>query len=454
MRAARLIAAMLLTVATPVMAQETLAITHVSVIDGRGGAPVADQTVIVQGSRIASLGSAARVAVPAGARIIDGRGKFVIPGLWDMHVHVSLTGSAALPLFLANGVTGVRDMGGNFPKVAAVRDSVRRGVAVGPRMVISGPILESANWLRAVRRMQVDGGNTTDDPIDQVRIGVANPADAAVALDSIVKLGADFVKVRTVASRATYFAIAAEARRRGITLAGHSPSGGVRPIEAADSGQRSIEHGFFPPLDSLTGAARDSLYRSLVAHATRVTPTIITGEWFRHTPMAEVQALMADTLGIRQPAMRYVSAVQRKNWQWQYDIQRQETPMDWEAFRRSSERSLREMHAAGVVFLVGTDVGAPFVFPGESVHDELRMLVTRLGLSPLQAIAAATRNPAEYFNADSLGTIETGKLADLVVLDANPVQDIANTRRISAVIVNGRILDRQALLAEAARRAR
>jgi imidazolonepropionase-like amidohydrolase len=174
------------------------AFTNVTIIDGRSPAPRADRTVIIRGTRIVAEGPSASIRVPAGARIIDGRGKFLSPGLWDMHVHTAMPGGRdVLKLYIANGVTGVRDMAGDWPTITAWRREIASGALIGPRIIASGPYLE--------------GG---DQPIPHLL--VKTPADAGPAVDSLIKLGVDFIKVHGQLTRESYFAIARAARTRRI----------------------------------------------------------------------------------------------------------------------------------------------------------------------------------------------------------------------------------------------
>ena len=199
------------------------AFTNVSVIDGRDSVPRRDQTVIVHGDRIAASGAASAIRVPENARKIDGRGKFLIPGLWDMHVHtVTVSGRELLGLYVANGVTGVRDMASDWATIRQWRDEIAQGTLIGPRLVSSGPYLE--------------GG---DVPI--AHILTRTPEEGRAGVDSLVAPGVDFVKVHGQLTPATYFTIARRARERGIAFAGHVART-VGSAAASDSGQRSIEH--------------------------------------------------------------------------------------------------------------------------------------------------------------------------------------------------------------------
>ncbi len=218
-----------------------LALTHVTVIDGTGAPARADVTVLITGGRITEVGEAAKVRVPRGARVVNARGKYLIPGLWDMHVHLAKIGENALPLFLANGVTSVRDMGGDYAVAPRLKREVNDGLRLGPRIKTAGPILEAA---RNVERMKTEKTIEFDTfPVERTRISVGSAEDAARAVELVAKLGADFVKIRTVESVETYRAIVEAAGRAGLPVVGHAS---VPPEEIARAGQRSIEHSFFP----------------------------------------------------------------------------------------------------------------------------------------------------------------------------------------------------------------
>jgi hypothetical protein len=203
----------------------------------------------------------------------------------------------------------------------------------------------------------------------------------------------------------------------------------------------SIEHGFFPLL-TLSDAGRDSLFRGFAANGTAVVPTLVT--WPGR--LLPVDTLVAQLDPTRTPTYRYVPAELLQNRRRELDAQKNEAPYDYPAAHRAELRNLREMRAAGVTILAGTDAPSLPPVPGFSLHDELALLVSAVGMTPLEALQAATVRPARFLGlADSLGTVEVGKVADLVLLDADPLADIRNTRRIHAVVTNGRLLDRAAL---------
>src|SRR5215510_1523977 len=218
------------------------AVTDVSVIDVISGVVLPGRTVVITGNRISEISKGRKLRLPKSTRRISGRGKFLIPGLWDMHVHLTYVGENSLPVFLANGVTSVRDMGGVFNQVKAWRDEVAAGTRLGPRIKAAGPIIESARWIAAVREMSKKATNKEPDWLPY-RVGVLSPEDARKAVDSIADSGADFIKIRNNPSREAFLAIADEAKRRGLPLAGHQPAR-VALADASDAGMSSIEHGF------------------------------------------------------------------------------------------------------------------------------------------------------------------------------------------------------------------
>lgn len=416
-----------------------IAITHVTVIDGAGSVPRADRTVIVRGTRIATVGPAARTPVPGGARVLDGRGKYLVPGFWDLHVHTDVPGArAVLPLYVANGVTGVRDMGGDWSRLTAMRAEVRSGRLRGPRMVLSGPYLD---------------GN--DQPIGHLR--VRSPAEARAAVDSLARLGVDLVKLHTGLTRETFFAAARAARERHLPFAGHVPRV-VGAADASDSGIASIEHLLTIPtpctpaesvaleprfvvqaaLGRCSSADPAPLYARLARNGTRVTPTF-TAQYEvalwpgRAVPGDSFAGYLPDTL------RRYVAGI----FPMPDSIPAGADSVGRAVFAKRLAL-VGAMYRAGVGILAGTDAPLRNSPPGFGLHQELGFLV-EAGLSPAEVLRLATLDAARFLGMqDSVGTVGVGRLADLVLLDANPLADIRNTRRIRAVIANGRLMDAQA----------
>jgi imidazolonepropionase-like amidohydrolase len=420
----------------PVSAQQPLAFTHVTVIDGARVTPRADQTVVVRGNRIVTVAPSDSVPVPAGGRVVDGRGKFLIPGLWDMHVHTTVIGGRELlGLYIANGVTGVRDMAGDWATLTAWREEIAQGRLVGPRILASGPYLE--------------GG---DVPIPHIL--TRTPDEGRAGVDSLVRLGVDFVKVHSQLTRETYFAIARRARERGISFVGHVPRA-VGSAAASDSGQRSIEHLLaipapctpaesialqprFPIQGALGRCSSEDLaplYERFVRNGTWVTPTFVAQYEVAHWPG---RAVPGDSLAHYLPdsLRRYVAEI--------FPMPDSIPPGADSVGRAMFAKRLAQvaaMHRAGVRILTGTDAPLRNSPPGFGLHEEF-LLQAQGGLTPFEIIRAATLEPARFFDMlDSLGTIAPGQLADLVLLEANPLDDIRNTRRIAAVVADGRLYE-------------
>ncbi len=455
----------------PLLAQEgripqsqPLAFTHVAVIDVTATDPRRalrlDQTVILSGDRITAVGRTGTVHIPGGAQVIDATSQFLIPGLWDMHVHMfndNWKAASAPNLFLANGVTGVRDMGSNLERILALREQIASGSLLGPRMVVPGVI----------------GG--MEDSAGTRRF--ISAAEARAAVRQLKHGGADFVKLYSYLQPEAFYAAVDEAKKQGMTAAGHVPFA-VKASDAAKAGLKSIEHleGVFIESADLEDALREEIsmriregkkgiavaqitvdqterYRDsynpkrlqqliaqFVKYKTWHCATLISPESFGHF----VDALGNDFADY--PYVQYVSKARQDSWKrglsnfFSADqIRNIKVIVAYKRFLTTA------MHRAGVEFLAGTDAPALGQLPGFSLHDELAIFV-QVGFSPIEALRTATINPARFFGREKeLGTVEQGKLADLVLLDANPLDDIANTRRITAVVVNGRYLPKDEL---------
>jgi len=460
-RFASLSVTIVLALAAPVSAQapppEPLVLLGVTVVDPVTGTRTANQRIIIQGNRIVAVGRETRA--PAGARVIDARGKFVIPGLWDMHVHFMNAGVTALPLLLAHGVTSVREMGGYIDSTRAWQARMAAGTLAGPRIKTPGPILESPRYLAGVRQRDSAAGGLLAPRILPYRIGVADSAAAERAIDSLVRLGVDFVKIRTAASRTAYLGILNAAGRAGLKVAGHQQSAATL-AEAVRAGQQDVEHAFYPALDTLTADLRGALYRELAAAGLWYTPTLVVSRAVLVSGDSGLRALFGPGAERRSPEQRYASPWLLGWWRMQLEERARDTSSANAAASRrayaSNLQDVRGLQDAGVAILAGTDAGSVLVYPGFSLHEELRLLVEEATLTPAEALRAATITPARYFGIEGeLGSISAGKIADLMLLDANPLTEIRNSTRIFAVVQGGKLLDRgalDALLASAVRK--
>jgi hypothetical protein len=403
----------------------SLAITPVTVIDTVAGFGRPDTTVIVTGDRIVEVGESDAVKVDESARVVDGHGKFLLPGFWDMHVHVFNNGDQDgtnsseyfFPLLVANGVVGVRDMGTDPDDIAQARvwnQDIDAGRLVAPRVTVTSRIVdgEPPTWSNSLVARTADEGRA--------------------AVRTLKASGAKLIKVYWNLSRESYYAIADEARQQGIPFGGHVPRV-VDPGEASDAGQRTIEHmdGIYPACAKredpganeravLTGVYDAERCEALAERLRR------NGTWLIPTSVVFWDASKADLVGRRRYAPPLAGAPRRR-----------EPPPPLVV---SAHRTMRAVD----LVLAGTDVSIrrSALLPGFSLHDELALFV-ELGFTPSEALRAATVNPAKYAGMlDEFGTIEKNRRADLVLVDADPLADIFNASRISAVVLNGRLLDR------------
>ena len=437
-------------------AQQQVVLTHITVVDVRTGRVNPDYTVVVRDQRITDMGATGKVATPTGSQVVDGTGKFLIPGLWDMHVHWS--DKDYLPLFIANGVTGVRLMWGQ-PAHQEWRRAIDDGQLLGPHLVIASPI--------------VDGPK----PIWDGSISVTNETQARQVVAKVKREGADFVKVYQGLLRDTYFAIADEARKQGIAVEGHVPQS-VSAEEASRAGQKTFEHlvGVLPACstrsDELLKAAQADLVEGIAskpkfwgARVKQLRQAMLEsyspdkaaalfalfksqGTWQCPTlTLLRMFGYGDDPAFLNDPRRKYVPKVLLAFWDPRA-VDGGRSPEDFAFSRKEFQRDLElvgAMQKAGVSILAGTDTSNPFCVPGFSLHDELGLLA-QAGLSPLEALQTATLNPARFLDREKdFGNVERGKIADLVLLDANPLDDIANTKKISAVIYGGRFLPRASL---------
>jgi hypothetical protein len=427
-------------------ASDTTTIVHVTVVEVATGKEVPDQIVAFQGDHIVSVAAFDPAATAPQGRVVDAHGAFLIPGLWDMHVHIQ--DLEDLPLYIANGVTGVRMMFG-VKKPDELRAKLAKEAAA-PEVIVGSII--------------VDG----DPPVWPGSMVIHNAKDARRVVDEIKVSGADFVKIYNGIPREAYFALVDESRKQNIPFAGHLPYE-IRASEASNSGQRSIEH--------LTGIAiacssREQELMKQLRPLRYIENTNLIAEAVRSFDGAKCQALFAEfrrnmtwqvpTLTLHRamgylndnhftsdPRLAYMSSEVRHRWDPSNDFRfRRWRRPEFELHRglfKADEQMTGMMFRAGVPLLAGTDAMNPYCMPGFSLHDELALLVES-GLTPLAALRAATLGPAEFLGrSDELGGIAPGRRADLVLLSADPLADIRNTKQIQAVWLRGKYFDRAAL---------
>ncbi len=394
-----------------------IAITHVTAIDCTGSPAKPNTTVIVSDGRISAVGASETVKVPSGIRVIDGTGKFLIPGLWDMHGHLTDAGEGSLAELIENGVTGVRDMGGDLKLVQSYRSDIEHGKRIGPHIVAAGPLL--------------------DGPTDaKWHVVARNEAEARELVRSIKAQGADFLKIHTMLSKNAFLAAVDEAKKQGLPVAVHLPRA-VSVVEASEAGANSLEHvemvvqsalvqqdkatkalsekeRFDAAFAALNGEQGAAMWATMVKNHTYFVPTLVAYERGFVLWSNKPQALWP-----------------RRSVHWrQIDL-------------------VGAAHKAGVKIMAGSDFSDWALVPGVDLHNELALLV-EAGFTPMEALQAATLSPAQFLGkTETYGTIQAGRVADLVLLDMNPLEDISHTRKIHAVVLGGKYLPVSTIRAQA-----
>lgn len=447
----------------------TWAITNVTVIDSKQN-QLDGQTVLVNGNKIEQVGPTAEIELPKAVSTIDGTGKFLIPGLWDAHVHLTYDqdiGPSMFKLFMVNGVTSIRDTGGQMDLMQPYREASEADPAETPRLMFSGPLLDGFP--------RVYDGSTPFRPNLSVGIKTANQAKNRV--NELAAAGVHLIKAYEMLQPEILKAVLEAAAKKGLPVTGHVPLS-TDVITASNAGLRSIEHmrnlemSCTSDWEKLMETRRNELkdgareaggdLRSRLHQLQRTYAIENQDSTTRANvlgTLAKNNTWLVPTLTIL--AFRENRVYARPAWRENFKYLPDSTGTRWRAsaerlanmpvdsagvkFAKWGYDMVRRLPEAGVGIMAGTDTPIAFLTPGYSLHEELRLLVNS-GLTPIQALEAATVRPAEYFNMqDDLGTVESGKIADLLLLDANPLEDIENTQRIRAVIKDGHLHDRTKL---------
>lgn len=427
--------------------EQTLAFENVTVVDGTGGQPLLNQTVLVRGDSILAVGRVESIPIPRNAVRIDGRGRTLIPGLIDLHVHLSKVRASALPLFLSHGVTAVRDLGGDWGELRRWRDEVAAGTRTGPRIWTAGSYLEAPANVERMLAARTRGEMV--EPVERTRIAVDSPERARAVVDSLAALGVDLIKLRTVVSLATYQAIIDVATRHGLAVAGHTE--GIPLPSVIEAGQTSIAHFLFPFFDDLSEDERREMWRDARDAGVSFVPTLTTWQNSTFATHVELVEMMADSMGTTWPDRPLMSRYTQLDWAEQLlEHTDGDSPdsaaFDWRGLYESTIRNLREMHQEGVKILAGSDVAVINIFPGIGLHDELELLVREVGMTPIEAIEAATAGAAALLGTETeVGTIAQGMRADLVLVSGDVATDITRTRAIELVVFGGVVYDASGL---------
>jgi imidazolonepropionase-like amidohydrolase len=429
------------TTAYPALGQDKIAIVNVTIIDGNDHPPRTNSTVIVQRTKIVAI-TGEREKPPRGAKIVDGTGRFLIPGLWNNDLHGGSYDDAKshLPELVSYGITTVRDMGAPLNDILRLRDSIATGALVGPRLFVAGPLMEGP--VPAQMPLIVD---------------LFSEKQARNKVKDLKQHNVDYVEVDTSLTPELYWAIADEAERQGLPLVGHIPAT-IAAGEVVNAKQRDVEHLGGRFLNVLIACSSDEAFFNQVIGKTYDDLLIAMKEkrpanepqfkadfderllkTFDESKAQRLYRLYAKN-GVAQTPTLYVL---KTLWQSNKDdlkLNEQDMQSGKRIFAKDHE-IVGEMKLAGITILAGTD--GPYEQGGDALHSELELLV-EAGLTPLQALQAASRDAAKEMGVSKdVGTIEAGKVADLVLLDADPLANIANTRKIDAVVLRGQLFSRE-----------
>lgn len=424
-----------------------LMIKNINVIDVKTGKIKHSVDVVIRKDKIYRIVKSKKSNKDEALQIIDGTGKFLIPGLWDMHTHAGALYKHFFPLFIANGVTGIREMWGNPAEIKKIRDEINRGIIDGPMIITSGTI--------------IDGNPPTAGSMNIAE----TPEQGREIVRKQKKDGAEFIKVYFNLKKDVYLAIADEAKKLNLPLVGHLPNR-VPLDEAIKAGHKSFEHfynilefysdqkglnqieenregrfagdNFYVRLDygykTFDPAKSKDAIKLLKNKNVWICPTYTVHKGF----MRDYDPSYTDDKRMAFMPEKTVTwwMTNKKKPLTELQIQHWNSDKLWYARVLAESKKYKEN---GVKFLAGTDVANYFVYPGFSIHEELEIFVNEAGFSPLEALQTATINPAEFLNIDNqLGTVEKGKLANLVILNKNPMENISNTKTIAGIVLTGK----------------
>ena len=423
---------------SPRKSSESLyAILGVSTVDVEKGTIILDQTVLISDDRIEKIGSRAEVKIPGNAALVDGHGLYLMPGLVDAHVHYF-----EAPVFgralIANGVLLVRDMGMSNEYILPLRDQLNRGEILGPEMIATG--------------VQLDGAPAV---IPSIAVGLSTPEEGRLAVRRQAEAGVDMIKVYSKLERDVFLAILDEAKQRGLKVAGHVPDS-IYIEEAAQAGLLSSEHwfgfekiiarllgdpvpfiytgmgsqaGYLSRLDEVNPADLEEVYRRLRASGLTVVPTVVTFKDFPNINDLEAGNFMGSD---------YISPALLSMWKTQWAAQDEIPDVIWQSWAQM----VNGLNRAGVPLMVGTDLTVPGMIPGYSVHEEMAIW-QEAGIPARDILRSATLTPVRFMGLEErLGSIQEGKVASMLLVRGNPLEDIRNAGQIESVFLRGRYFSR------------
>lgn len=412
---------------------------NANVIQVTDGSVLTDQSILIDNGIIQSIGTYASLKKLAlEDKHIDIENKYVIPGMWDSHVHIDKLSDnfehseSMLSLYTLNGVTSIREMGGDWNKIKKLKEASQKSHLL-PTIFTAGPIFENKAFVDWVVE------NDNDIEFGKQRIGVSKTEEVPFLIDSVLELGVDFIKVRTAASPEVFFEIAKQCQKHKVKFCGHVDAK-VDLYDAVNAGISSLEHLDIFQLNGMDDTKMDSIVSLMKSLNTSYCPTLTYFKQHRIYDKKEISAFLYDSTYTSYPQRAYASesllnkSKQAVGWAGQSQV-------PWKAMESNFLKFGKKIAENNVCILAGTDGANALVLPGFSLHDELDLLHKELNMSTLQILQSATINPATYFSLeDKLGKIENGYIADLVILDKNPLDDIKNVKNIHSVVKSGQLI--------------
>ncbi len=410
-------------------------IRNVNIIRGNTMVVEPNQSIMIRGNRIYKILPDSDLKITENDTVINAQGLYAIPGLWDAHIHLSKTKEGALPILVANGITSIRDMGSDFKEVQQMRKDIENGKVVGPHIITSGPMLDAPETLERLKQME-----TYEDYHNQ-RVFVDDSLSAFRVVDSLKTLGVDFIKIREYKDLTIYKAVAEASKRNNLDLVGHPPFA-MDPVEAANTlGMETWEHASYPfplPEDSMElKRITDAILENNIA----ITPTLVAWEIQLIDPHI-FKNYFLDSLGSKKIL---ISEYHQKELALSLKDKKsksEEALQSWNYFFDQTAKDMKIFDDAGITILAGSDQAANEMIPGFSLHDELELMQNKIGMTSAKILQNATYIASKIFHQDqNFGSLEEGKIANILLLRKNPLEDIANTRTIEYVINYGIILD-------------
>ncbi|MEH6535774.1 MAG: amidohydrolase family protein [Psychroserpens sp.] len=420
------------------VSESALLIYNANIINVIDGSILSGQSILIDNGIIQSIGTHASMKnLALENNHINIENKYIIPGMWDAHVHIDKLSndiehsSRMLSLYTLNGITSIREMGGNWSKIKKLKEKSMQLYYL-PTIFTAGPIFENKAFVDWVVKQD------NDVEFGQQRIGISTPEEVPFLLDSVLKLGVDFIKVRTAASPDTFFEIAKQCKKNGVKFCGHVDAK-VDLYDAVNSGISSLEHVDIFQLTGMTESKMDSIVLLMKTLNTYYCPTLTYFKQHRIYNKDTIKAFLSDSTFTTYRKRAYASkslldkSKQAIGWA-------EESQVPWKKMESNSLKFGKKIVESNISILAGTDGANALVLPGLSLFEELKLYETEFQMDNLSILQTATINPAKYFNIQDIGLVKEGFIADLVILDKNPIENIENIKTTNSVIKSGKLI--------------